>query len=53
MARRSDDNAAHEPMEEAEIRDVRETSAKTPQLKSPSESYTTGVPTKRINKDIV
>jgi len=49
--RRSDDNAAHEPMEETEICDVHETSAKTSQLKRPSESYTTSVPTKRINKE--
>jgi len=37
-------------MEEAET-DVCETSAKTPQLKRPSENYTTGVPTKRINEE--
>jgi len=52
---RRSDNAAYKPMEEAEIYDVPcgtgETSAKTPQLKRPSESYTTGVPTKRINKE--
>jgi len=53
--RRSDHNAGCKPMEEAEIYDVphetSETNAKTPQLKRPSESHTTGVPTKRINKE--
>jgi len=50
--RRSDDNAIYKPMEEAEIYDVpHKTSAKTPQLKRPSESYTTGVPTKQVNKE--
>jgi len=55
VARRSDDNAAYKPIEEAEIYDVRheisETNAKTPQLRRLSESYTTGVPTKRTNKE--
>jgi len=53
--RRSDGHAACKSIEEAEIYNVphetSETSAKTPQLKRPSESYTTGFPMKRTNKE--
>jgi len=53
--RHSDASAVCEPIEEAETRHVShgtsETNDKTPQLKRLSESYTAGVPTKRISEE--
>jgi len=53
--RQSDDSATYEPIGEVEIHDVprgtSEPSVEASQLKRLSESHTTGVPTKRINKE--